>query len=102
MVMPASFPATPGARRGLPWPAPGYPGIEPGEAGVEAVRNDPSPLASLGVREIVTATNDGGSTVAVSSATGPIGTVTHDRAMLRSALGPQSKSTVRTVLRSKG
>jgi pimeloyl-ACP methyl ester carboxylesterase len=38
--------------RGLKVVTPGYPGIEPGEAGVEAIRNDPSPLAALGVREI--------------------------------------------------
>src|SRR5262245_62097135 len=39
-------------KRGLKVVTPGYPGIEPGEAGVEAIRNDPSPLANLGVREI--------------------------------------------------
>jgi pimeloyl-ACP methyl ester carboxylesterase len=32
---------------------PGYPGIEPGEAGVAAIRNDPSILAGLGVQQIV-------------------------------------------------
>jgi pimeloyl-ACP methyl ester carboxylesterase len=31
---------------------PGYPGIGQGEAGVAALRNDPSPLATLGVREV--------------------------------------------------
>lgn len=31
---------------------PGYPGIEQGEAGVAALRDDPSPLARLGVREV--------------------------------------------------
>ncbi len=31
---------------------PGYPGIEPGEAGVAAVRKDPSILAGLGVQQI--------------------------------------------------
>src|SRR5215472_3573529 len=39
-------------QRGLRVIAPGYPGIEPGTAGVEALRNDPSPLAKLGVREV--------------------------------------------------
>jgi alpha-beta hydrolase superfamily lysophospholipase len=40
-------------QRGLKVITPGYPRIEPGEAGVEAIREDPSPLANLGVREIV-------------------------------------------------
>lgn len=40
--------------RGMKVIAPGYPGIEAGEAGVAAIRNDPSPLANLGVREIST------------------------------------------------
>ncbi|MEO3764424.1 alpha/beta hydrolase [Streptomyces sp. B8F3] len=39
-------------RRGLKVITPGYPGIEPGEAGVDALRRDPSPLAGLGVREV--------------------------------------------------
>ena len=39
-------------QRGLRVITPGYPGIEPGTAGVEAIRNDPSPLANLGVREV--------------------------------------------------
>jgi pimeloyl-ACP methyl ester carboxylesterase len=39
-------------QRGLRVITPGYPGVEPGTAGVEALRNDPSPLANLGVREI--------------------------------------------------
>lgn len=39
-------------QRGLKVLTPGYPGIGPGEAGVEALRRDPSPLAGLGVREI--------------------------------------------------
>ncbi|MGF1425723.1 alpha/beta hydrolase [Kitasatospora sp. LaBMicrA B282] len=38
--------------RGLKVVTPGYPGIEPGAEGVEALRNDPSPLAGLGVREV--------------------------------------------------
>lgn len=38
--------------RGLKVITPGYPGVEPGTAGVEALRKDPSPLAGLGVREI--------------------------------------------------
>src|SRR5215470_1662484 len=38
--------------RGMKVVTPGYPGIEPGEAAVAAIRNDPSPLAGLGVREI--------------------------------------------------
>jgi pimeloyl-ACP methyl ester carboxylesterase len=40
-------------QRGMNVITPGYPGIGPGEAGVAAIRNDPSPLANLGVREIV-------------------------------------------------
>lgn len=40
-------------QRGVTVITPGYPGIEPDEAGVKAIRNDPSPLAGLGVREIV-------------------------------------------------
>ena len=52
---------------------------------------------------IVTASNGGGSVVAVSSATGPVGTVSQDTAALRSALGPQSRSaTVAGVLHGKG
>lgn len=39
-------------QKGLTVITPGYPGIEPGEAGVRALRNDPSPLAGLGVREV--------------------------------------------------
>lgn len=39
-------------QRGLKVITPGYPGIEPGTAGVEALRQDPSPLANLGVREV--------------------------------------------------
>lgn len=39
-------------QRGLKVITPGYPGIEPGPAGVEALREDPSPLAGLGVREV--------------------------------------------------
>ncbi|WP_433561869.1 alpha/beta hydrolase [Nocardia sp. CA-151230] len=39
-------------KRGMKVITPGYPGIEPGEAGVEALRRDPSPLADLGVREV--------------------------------------------------
>ncbi|MFD8141950.1 alpha/beta hydrolase [Streptomyces sp. NPDC059708] len=39
-------------RRGLKVVTPGYPGIAPGTAGVEALRADPSPLAGLGVREV--------------------------------------------------
>ncbi len=38
--------------RGLKVITPGYPGIEPGTAGVEAIRRDPSPLAKLGVRDV--------------------------------------------------
>jgi pimeloyl-ACP methyl ester carboxylesterase len=33
--------------------APGYPGIADGTAGVAALRNDPSPLADIGVREVL-------------------------------------------------
>lgn len=39
-------------QRGLKVVTPGYPGIGPGTAGVEALRADPSPLAGLGVREV--------------------------------------------------
>lgn len=39
-------------QRGMRVITPGYPGIEPGTAGVEALRRDPSPLADLGVREV--------------------------------------------------
>jgi predicted alpha/beta hydrolase len=39
-------------QRGLKVITPGYPGIGQGEAGVAALRNDPSPLAALGVREV--------------------------------------------------
>lgn len=39
--------------RGFTVLTPGYPGIEPGEAGVAALRNDPSPLAGLGTVEVV-------------------------------------------------
>lgn len=39
-------------QRGFKVVAPGYPGIEPGEAGVDALRRDPSPLANLGVRDV--------------------------------------------------
>jgi len=39
-------------QRGLKVLTPGYPGVEPGTAGVEALRRDPSPLADLGVREV--------------------------------------------------
>jgi len=39
-------------RRGMKVITPGYPGVEPGLAGVEALRRDPSPLAGLGVREV--------------------------------------------------
>jgi outer membrane protein assembly factor BamB len=52
---------------------------------------------------IVTASNGGGSTVAVSSATGPVGTISQDIAALRSALSPHSRSaTVAAVLHGKG
>jgi pimeloyl-ACP methyl ester carboxylesterase len=40
-------------RQGMKVVTPGYPGIAPGEAGVAAMRKDPSPLAGLGVREIL-------------------------------------------------
>lgn len=40
------------AQRGLKVITPGYPGIEPGEAGVAAIRDDPSPLAGLGIRDV--------------------------------------------------
>ena len=40
------------AQRGLRVITPGYPGVEPGMAGVEALRRDPSLLANLGVREV--------------------------------------------------
>ncbi len=39
--------------RGFRVLAPGYPGIAGGTAGVEALRQDPSPLADLGVREVM-------------------------------------------------
>ena len=39
--------------RGLKVVTPAYPGIEQGEDGVAAIRNDPSPLAGLGVQTIV-------------------------------------------------
>src|SRR5262249_21539201 len=39
-------------QRGFTVIPPRYPGTQPGEAGVEAIRQDPSPLANLGVREI--------------------------------------------------
>jgi alpha-beta hydrolase superfamily lysophospholipase len=39
-------------RRGIRVLVPGYPGIEPGVAGVQALRQDPSPLVNLGVREV--------------------------------------------------
>ncbi|MCA8294969.1 alpha/beta hydrolase [Burkholderia sp. AU30198] len=39
-------------QRGMRVIAPGYPGVQPGTAGVEALRRDPSPLVNLGVREI--------------------------------------------------
>lgn len=39
-------------QRGLKVITPGYPGIQPGEAGVAALREDPSPLAGLGVRDV--------------------------------------------------
>jgi alpha-beta hydrolase superfamily lysophospholipase len=38
--------------RGFKVITPGYPGVEQGLAGVEALRRDPSPLAGLGVREV--------------------------------------------------
>ncbi|MGN6310339.1 MAG: alpha/beta hydrolase [Xanthobacteraceae bacterium] len=39
-------------QRGMKVITPGYPGIAPGEAGVAAIRKDPSPLANLGVGEV--------------------------------------------------
>ncbi len=39
-------------QRGMKVITPGYPGIQPGVEGVEALRKDPSPLANLGVQEI--------------------------------------------------
>src|ERR1700679_4068024 len=33
--------------------APGYPGVAPGPAGVAALRADPTPLADLGVRDVL-------------------------------------------------
>lgn len=39
-------------QRGMRVITPGYPGVQPGTAGVEALRHDPSPLVNLGVREI--------------------------------------------------
>ncbi|MFF4369266.1 alpha/beta hydrolase [Streptomyces sp. NPDC001594] len=38
--------------RGMKVLTPGYPGIQPGTEGVDALRRDPSPLAGLGVREV--------------------------------------------------
>jgi hypothetical protein len=38
--------------RGMKATAPGHPRIEPGRAGVEALRRGPSPSADLGVREV--------------------------------------------------
>ncbi|MFJ4165431.1 alpha/beta hydrolase [Microbacterium sp. NPDC089698] len=38
--------------RGMTVVTPGYPGIPQGESGVAALREDPSPLAGLGVREV--------------------------------------------------
>jgi len=40
-------------QRGMKVITPGYPGIGPGPEGVQALRADPSPLAGLGVREIL-------------------------------------------------
>ncbi|MFE7046115.1 alpha/beta hydrolase [Streptomyces sp. NPDC057575] len=40
-------------QRGLKVITPGYPGIQPGAAGVQALRGDPSPLAGLGVTEVL-------------------------------------------------
>lgn len=40
-------------QRGMTVVAPGYPGIEPGDIGLSAIRRDPSPLAGLGVAEIL-------------------------------------------------
>ncbi|MGA3253530.1 MAG: alpha/beta hydrolase [Mycobacterium sp.] len=39
--------------RGFRVLTPGYPGVAGGTAGVEALREDPSPLADLGVREVM-------------------------------------------------
>ena len=39
-------------QRGIRLITPGYPGIESGTSGVEALRRDPTPLANLGVREV--------------------------------------------------
>jgi pimeloyl-ACP methyl ester carboxylesterase len=39
-------------QRGMKVLAPGYPGVGPGTAGVEALRKDPSPLANLGVADV--------------------------------------------------
>ncbi len=39
-------------QRGLKVITLGYPGIQPGTAGVQALRDDPSPLAGLGVTEV--------------------------------------------------
>lgn len=39
-------------QRGMRVITPGYPGVEPGTAGVEALRRNPTPLANLGVREV--------------------------------------------------
>ncbi|MER6535971.1 alpha/beta fold hydrolase [Streptomyces sp900105755] len=39
--------------RGFTVLTPGYPGIEPGEAGVEALRKDASAIAGVGVREVL-------------------------------------------------
>jgi pimeloyl-ACP methyl ester carboxylesterase len=41
------------AARGFNVVTPGYPGIEPGTAGVAALRNDASALADVGVREVM-------------------------------------------------
>lgn len=38
--------------RGYDVMTPGYPGVAPGPAGVAALREDPTPLAELGVREV--------------------------------------------------
>jgi hypothetical protein len=67
----------------------------------QPVANGPEDGARLEV--IVTASNGDGSTVAVSSATGPVGTVSQGVAALRSALSRQSRSaTVAAVLHGKG
>jgi pimeloyl-ACP methyl ester carboxylesterase len=39
-------------QRGMNVITPGYPGIEPRTAGVEVLRQDPAPLANLGVRDV--------------------------------------------------